>query len=106
MVTDWSYTSIPTDNPITESTFGTAQSGIKVYYNSINMYGNTLNKTSAMSMGVYLASGSTADLRDNSIVNSLGLLAALGYGTVGVYAVTDNAQFTIFHLITTYYVST
>jgi len=90
----WSYSSIPTDNPIGISIYGTAQSGIKVYYNSINMYGNTLNKTDAMSMGVYLAAASSADIRDNSIVNNLGLLAALGYGTVGVYVVTDNTQLT------------
>ncbi|HMQ70131.1 MAG TPA: hypothetical protein PKC58_14205 [Ignavibacteria bacterium] len=90
----WSYTSIPTDNPIGISIYGSiGQSGINVYYNSINMYGNTLNKTSAMSMGIYLAAASIADIRDNSIVNSLGLLAAIGYGTVGVYAVTDNTQF-------------
>lgn len=88
----WSYTSIPTDNPIGIVVTGT-QTGVKIYYNSINMYGNTLNQTSAMSMGIYLGAGSVADIRNNSIVNNQGLLAAIGYGTSGIYAVTDNTQF-------------
>ncbi len=92
----WSYTSIPTDNPIGINIFGSiGQSGINVYHNSINMYGNTLNQTSSMSMGIYLASLSNADLRNNSIANNQGLLGATGYGTVGVYAVTSNSQFTV-----------
>ncbi|MBK7160658.1 MAG: hypothetical protein IPH77_19490 [Ignavibacteria bacterium] len=92
----WNYTSIPTDNPIGINIFGSiGQSGINVYHNSINLYGNTLNQTSAMSMGIYLASLSNADIRNNSIVNNQGLLGATGYGTVGVYAVTSNAQFTL-----------
>ena len=46
-----------------------------------------------MSMGIYLGAGSVADIRKQSIVNNQGLLAATGYGTSGVYAVTDNTQF-------------
>lgn len=45
-------------------------------------------------MGVFLGAGSVANLRDNIIVNNLGLLSATGYGSTGVYAVTDNTQFT------------
>ncbi|MBK7253543.1 MAG: hypothetical protein IPI04_06420 [Ignavibacteria bacterium] len=101
----WNYTSIPTDNPIGINIFGSiGQSGINVYHNSINLYGNTLNQTSAMSMGIYLASLSNADIRNNSIVNNQGLLGATGYGTVGVYAVTSNAQFTVINN-NNYYVS-
>ncbi|MBK8564622.1 MAG: hypothetical protein IPN76_15135, partial [Saprospiraceae bacterium] len=90
----WSYTSIPTDNPIgiSLSTTGT-QDGINIYNNSINLAGNTLNQTSAMSMGVYLSAGSTANIRNNIIVNNLGLSGAIGYGSSGIYAVTSNAQF-------------
>ncbi|MBL8006836.1 MAG: hypothetical protein JNJ56_04850 [Ignavibacteria bacterium] len=88
----WNYTSIPLDNPIGIVATG-AQTGLNIYNNSINLYGNTLNQTSAMSMGIYLGAGSVADIRNNSIVNNKGLSAALGYGTVGVYAVTDNTQF-------------
>jgi len=90
----WSYTSIPTDNPIGIVMNGT-QTGVNVYYNSINLYGNTLDQTSAMSMGMFLGTGSTADIRDNSIVNNNGLLAATGYGSSGIYAQTSNAQFTL-----------
>jgi hypothetical protein len=89
----WDYTSIPTDNPIGIALSGT-QTGVNVYNNSINLTGNTLNQTSAMSMGVYLGTGSTGDIRNNIIVNNLGLLAATGYGSVGVYAATANTQFT------------
>ncbi len=91
----WNYTSVPTDNPIgiVLTTTGT-QSGISLFFNSINLTGNTLNQASAMSMGIYMSAGSTADIRNNIIVNKLGLLSATGYGSAGVYAVTSNAQFT------------
>ena len=89
----WNYTSVPTDNPIGVVLTGT-QDGISVYYNSINLSGNTLNQTSAMSMGIYLGAGSVANIRDNIIVNNLGLLGATGYGSCGIYAVTSNGQFT------------
>jgi len=89
----WNYTSIPTDNPIGIMVFSAGQSGVGVYYNSIYMTGNTLNKTNAMSMGIFVGTGSVADIRDNSIRNDLGLLAALGYGTTCVWAQIDNTQF-------------
>ncbi len=89
----WDYTTVPLDNPIGIVLSGT-QSGISVYNNSVYFSGNTLNQTLAMSMGVYLGAGSVANIRDNIIVNNLGLLAATGYGSTGVYAVTDNTQFT------------
>ena len=88
----WNYTTIPTDNTVGILLTG-AQTGIEIYYNSINLYGNTLNQTSAMSMGIFLNTGSVADIRDNIINNNLGLLAATGYGAVGIYAATNNAQF-------------
>jgi len=88
----WNYTTIPTDNPIGISVFST-QTGVGVYYNSIYMTGNTLNQTSALSMGIFMGTGSVADIRDNSIQNDLGLLAAIGYGTTCVYAQTSNTQF-------------
>jgi hypothetical protein len=89
----WSYTGVPTDNTIGIALTGT-QSGVNVYFNSINLSGNTLNQTDAMSMGIYLGVGSVGDIRDNIIVNNLGLLGATGYGASGVYAATNNAQFT------------
>ncbi|HRI24852.1 MAG TPA: hypothetical protein PLZ45_09250, partial [Ferruginibacter sp.] len=89
----WDYTSVPTDNPIGIVLSGT-QSGVSVQFNSINLSGNTLNQSLAMSMGIYLGTGSNGDIRDNIIVNNLGLTGATGYGSVGVYAVTANTQFT------------
>ncbi|HMS33830.1 MAG TPA: hypothetical protein PKC91_07070 [Ignavibacteria bacterium] len=88
----WNYTSIPTDNVIGISVFS-AQTGVGVYYNSIYLTGNTLNQTSALSMGIFLGAGSVADIRDNSIQNDLGLLGATGYASTCVYAETNNAQF-------------
>lgn len=89
----WNYTTIPTDNPIGISIFST-QTGVGVYYNSIYMTGNTLNQTSALSMGIFVGTGTDANIRDNSIQNDLGLFGATGYGTACVYAQTSNTQFT------------
>lgn len=89
----WNYTTTPLDNPIGIAVTGT-QTGIGIYHNSIHLSGNTLNKTSAMSMGIYLGNGSVADIRNNIIVNNLGLLSATGYGATGIYAATANTQFT------------
>jgi hypothetical protein len=87
----WNYTSIIGDNPHGIYIFST-QSGINVYYNSINLFGNTLNQASAMSTGICLGTGSIADLRDNNIVNSLGLLTATGYGSTGIFLQTAASQ--------------
>jgi hypothetical protein len=80
------------DNTIGIVLSGT-QTGISIFFNSINLTGNTLNQSNAMSMGIYLATGSVADIRNNIIVNNLGLLSSTGYGAAGIYAVTSNAQF-------------
>lgn len=87
----WNYTSVPTDNPIGIVLSGT-QTGINVYFNSINLSGNTLNQTNAMSMGIYLANGSIATIKNNIIVNNLGLASTTGYGASGIYAATSNTQ--------------
>lgn len=89
----WSYTAIPTDNTIGISVLNTTQSGFNIYNNSIFLSGNTLNQTSALSMGVYIGAGSTSvDLRNNIIVNNLGLLSATGQGAASVYVQTANTQ--------------
>lgn len=90
----WDYTgSSVLDNPIGLVVTGT-QGNIKLYHNSINLYGNTLNQTNALSMGIYLGAGSSADIRDNVIVNNLGLLASTGYGSTAIFAATSSSQFT------------
>jgi hypothetical protein len=90
----WDYTSSSDwpDNPMGMYLYGT-QTGIKVYNNSINLYGNTLNQTNAMSIGIALGTGTVADIRNNVIVNNLGRLSSLGYGSAGVYAQSANSQF-------------
>jgi len=90
----WNYQSpFLLDNPMGIALVGT-QSGINVYFNSISLSGSALNQNAAMSMGIYLDSGTVANIRDNIIANNLGLTAARGYGSVGVYAVKANNQFT------------
>jgi hypothetical protein len=69
-----------------------AQSGIKIYNNSIHLYGNTLNELNAISSGIALGTGSIADVRNNIIVNTLGLQNVTGYGRVGIFLQTDAAQ--------------
>ena len=71
-----------------------AQSGINVYNNSIYLYGNTLIQNLAMSIGICLGTGTTADVRNNNIVNNLGLGGLYSYGASAIYAETDNTQFT------------
>lgn len=89
----WNYTTIPTDNPI-GIVFSGAQSGNSAYYNSIHLYGSRLNQTNALSMGIYLGTGSEATIVNNIIVNNLGLSASTGYGATCIYAATSNSQFT------------
>jgi hypothetical protein len=88
----YTYITYLGDNPIGIYAFS-AQSGIKLYYNSINLYGSTLNAADAMSIGIALGTATIADIRNNSIVNNLGLSSATGYGSVAIYAQTSNAQF-------------
>jgi hypothetical protein len=70
----------------------TTQSGINVYYNSIHMFGNTLNRSAALTTGIAVGAGSTADIRDNNIVNNLGLAGGIGYGSAGIFLQADATQ--------------
>ena len=93
--TGWSYTDgiYFLDNPagIALYSFGT-QSGISLYNNSINLYGNTLNQTLALSSGIFVSTGSTVDIRNNIIKNNLGLSASIGYGSCAIYLQNSIAQ--------------
>ena len=71
----------------------TPQSGINIFNNSINLFGNTLNNVSAVSSGIFLTSGTTADIRNNSIVNNLGVNSDSAYGSCAVFAQTGASQF-------------
>ena len=68
------------------------QTGIKVYYNSIYLYGNTLNRAAAISTGITLGTGTTADIKDNVIVNNLGALTTLGLASIGIYVQSAATQ--------------
>jgi trimeric autotransporter adhesin len=78
------YITNPLENPIGLLIFG-AQSGIEVYYNSINLYGNTLNQPNSLSQAIFLDFDSEADIRNNMIVNTLGLSGTTGQGATGIY---------------------
>jgi hypothetical protein len=82
------------DNPsgIILYSFG-PQSGITIFNNSINLYGNTLNQTLALSSGIFVATGSTVDIRNNAITNNLGLSAATGYGSCAIFVQNSQTQF-------------
>lgn len=75
-------------------TSSTTQGGIEIYNNSIHLFGNTLNySATSMSMGICLGYNSTANIRNNIIVNKLGLLLTTGYGATAIFAGTANTQF-------------
>ncbi|MGA9115285.1 MAG: BNR-repeat neuraminidase N-terminal domain-containing protein [Bacteroidota bacterium] len=67
------------------------QTNVSIWNNSIHLYGNTLNYAGAMSSGIYCDSQTVADIRNNIVVNNLGLLAATGYGSACVFAQTEAA---------------
>ena len=74
-----------------------AQGGIRIYHNSIFLGGtagftNTLNRNGAVSSGIRLRSGCTADIRNNIIVNNLGLQSNVGLGAVGILLSTGASQ--------------
>ncbi len=71
----------------------TPQSGISIFNNSINLYGNTLTQLLSLSSGIFLTNGTTADIRNNSVMNNLGTASDSAYGSCGIYAQTSNSQF-------------
>lgn len=90
-ITGDGYGSAFGDNPFGLYLFST-QTGIKVYHNSINLFGNTLNYSGAFSGGIALGTGTTADIRNNNIVNNLGLFATTGSGSSGIILQTAISQ--------------
>ncbi len=79
-------------NPMGIFLYGT-QSGAKVYHNSIYLSGNTLNySANSISCGIVLGTGTSADIRNNIIVNNLGLLSATGYGSAGIFLQSASSQ--------------
>lgn len=69
-----------------------AMSGVRLMFNSINLYGNTVNKTASVSIGIALDANASASLKNNIIVNTLGRLASTGTGSIGVALQQSAAQ--------------
>ncbi|HRE41794.1 MAG TPA: hypothetical protein PLG90_10725 [Ignavibacteria bacterium] len=87
----WTYITLISDNTHGIYLSGT-QTGVDIFNNSINLVGNTLNQANALSTGICLATGSTAEIKNNNIVNNLGLLLATGYGSAGIFVQTGASQ--------------
>ncbi len=60
------------------------QGNIRVCHNSIHLFGNTLNASGAMSSCIRIRTGSTADIRNNMLVNRLGLQSTTGLGAAAI----------------------
>ncbi len=81
--------------PVGIYAFGAGQGGINIYYNSVHLYGATLNFAAAsVSLGIALDDNTSASIKNNIIHNELGLLAANGIGAGGIGAYTSISQFT------------
>jgi len=80
-------------SPVGIFCYGSAQTGISIHNNSINLYGNTLNYgINSYSIGIALDDGSIADVRNNMISNTLGLLGGTGAGALCVALETNASQ--------------
>jgi len=91
----------PTGSAISGNPYGiyiNGAAGTKIYYNSINMIGNTLNYNNAIAAGICLTSSSTnLDIRNNAISNSMTLKPASGASgvkTYGIYSAATADNFT------------
>ena len=72
-------------NPASGIEIGSAVTNTKIYNNSINLYGNTLNGFNAISAGIYLFN-SAPEIYNNCIVSTLGIKTdGTGDGAAGVY---------------------
>lgn len=74
-------------------TLSSTQTGIQIAYNTIKMGGNILAASNANSAGIRILTGSTADVRNNYVNNTLGLSGATGIGTYAIAIETSTAQF-------------
>ena len=79
-------------NPVGIYVFGAGTSGVNLYYNSIYMFGNTLDFSPAgYSVGIGLDDGASATVFNNSVQNNCGVLSA-GVGAVGIACEISSAQ--------------
>jgi hypothetical protein len=82
--------------PVGIYAFGTTvQGGLRIYDNSIHLYGNTINySAAAYSIGIGLDDNSAGDVSGNCVVNNLGRLSTVGAGAVALALETGAAQLT------------
>lgn len=78
-------------------TAATAQGGVRLYHNTIylggtNGFTNTLNRPNAISVCIRLRASCTADIRNNIIVNNLGLSGSTGFGAMAILVSSSSAQ--------------
>jgi hypothetical protein len=81
----WDISQSLFDNPIAIGLYS-SQTGINIYYNSIYLFGSTINQSNAASIGLFIATGTTANVVDNIIENNLGQSGVAGYGAIAVLA--------------------
>lgn len=75
---------------------GTSQTGIKIFNNSINLFGNTISTNqNCFSYGIAMDDSTSADIRNNIISNSLGTSGSSVFsGAIGIFAEYPASQFT------------
>jgi hypothetical protein len=83
-----------TYSPVGIYLFGsTAETGVKIYHNTISLSGATLNYGSqSHSFGIALDDACTGEIKNNIIINKLGRLGSTGVGAVGIAAETGASQ--------------
>ncbi|MFN8299023.1 MAG: PKD domain-containing protein [Chitinophagales bacterium] len=73
---------------------GASQAGVNIYYNTIYLYGNTLDYSSnSASVGIGLDDGAKATIKNNIIRNELGRIT-YGVGAYAIAAEISSAQIT------------
>lgn len=95
---DYTNASLTLENPtgILVSCTGT-QSGIRIYNNTIALgtvdgFTNTLNKSGAISSCIRIRTGSSAEIKNNILYNSLGLLGSTGFGATCILLSQNSGQ--------------
>ncbi len=75
-------------------TLHSTQSGIQIVYNTIKLSGSSLAGTQGNSAGIRLLTGSSADIRNNYINNTLGAAIPVGTTIYGITLETSASQLT------------
>ncbi|MEO8769745.1 MAG: T9SS type A sorting domain-containing protein [Ferruginibacter sp.] len=95
---DYTNSGVTLNNPVGILLIG-PQTGIQIFHNSVFLggvsgYTNTLNKANAISSCVRIYGSGSADIRNNILVNNLGLNGAVGFGATAIMVSFTNTQFT------------